>query len=77
VLGILELMRSIGLVKPVHEHTYKEIYTCLASTTVPFAVNARRTFVLHRCTECGDKYVQELEGEWTLPQVRGIEEQNA
>jgi hypothetical protein len=74
VLGILELMRSIGLVKPAHEHTYKEIQVAPISITAPFTDRIRATLVLHRCTECGDKYVQELQGEWTLLQVRGIED---
>jgi hypothetical protein len=74
VLEILELMRSMGLVKPVHEHTYKEIHVCPINITAPFTTGIRATLVLHRCTECGDKYVQELQGEWTLPQVRGIGE---
>ena len=30
------------------------------------------TFVLYRCPDCGDTYSEELDGTWTLEDIKGI-----
>jgi hypothetical protein len=63
------IKRAYGM----HVHQYEEIAVQPKTTTEyhPFGnYNTASTLVLHRCKGCGDKNVQELEGEWTIEQVR-------
>jgi hypothetical protein len=55
-------------------HNYREIASTqrdLLETIVFAKIETHQTLILHRCERCGDKFVQVLDGHWTLEEVRG------